>query len=214
MSRVVLALLVVVATCGIALHFYWHQVERTPLHVKLDRLLEEQARENDASPANSRTAWLRGDRISELRALIRFQDSMGRPPREDEKLEEFDARLVMRRLEGLLSEAISDLENHNTEHGEYPHALSVAGIDLNNEQLDLGFEPLYGERRPVIVYWPLPDRQSYAFGVRMHCNAWFGLAPNMWVLDFLTSPRPLETHPDYDGFERYYTEGRWAVWYD
>ena len=48
----------------------------------------------------------------------------------------------------------------------------------------------------------------------MSCRAWFGLAPNGWILDFLTSPTDLSTHPEWEGFENWYSEGRWAVWYD
>ena len=38
------------------------------------------------------------------------------------------------------------------------------------------------------------------------------LAPNMWTLDFLICPTDLKVHPEWDGFAKYYTEGRWAVW--
>jgi hypothetical protein len=157
----------------------------------------------------------REDRVSLAAALLRFYDSNGRLPGDDDSLQEFEARLVMRTLEGLLRDEIERIEVYRKDHRRVPSDLGELGGDLAGDsvKIDLGYDPLYGNRWPSLVYWPSADGKSYIFGVRMSCGAWFGLAPNMWLLDFLTSPEEkLEVHPE-DFDKKYYTEGRWAVWY-
>ena len=188
-------------------------LEVMELREELADLLQAQESQDEADGASYRERSEREDRISVIRARLRFHEEVGRLPSEDDNLEEFDAKLVMRALEELLSDAIARIEVFRADHGRYPSSLSEAGIDLTGKEVDLGFEPLFGSRGPSVQYWPGFKEEGYVFGVRMRCSAWFGHMPNMWTLDFLTSATELGTHPEREGFEKWYTEGRWAVWY-